>query len=43
MRQEQFHSVGTKFNTVQSKHNALPIPLTAIDQSGGALKQNPGH
>lgn len=36
-------SVGTKFNTVQSKHNLLPIPLTAIDQSGGALKQNPGH
>ena len=29
--------------TVQSKHAALPIPLNAIDQSQGALQQNPGH
>jgi hypothetical protein len=29
--------------SVQSKHSALPIPLNAIDQSAGALTQNPGH
>ena len=29
--------------TVQSKHSALPIPLNAIDQSDGALSQNPGY
>ena len=34
---------GTKANAVQDKHNALPIPLNAIDSSQGALKQNPGH
>ena len=30
-------------NAVSSKHNALPIPLDAIDSSQGALSQNPGH
>ena len=30
-------------NTVSSKHNALPIPLNAIDSSEGALSQNAGH
>ena len=30
-------------NAVSSKHMALPIPLDAIDQSEGALTQNPGH
>ena len=30
-------------NAVSSKHNALPIPLDAIDSSEGALTQNPGH
>ena len=30
-------------NAVSSKHNALPIPLDAIDSSQGALTQNPGH
>ena len=34
---------GTKANPVQEKHNALPIPLNAIDSSQGALKQNAGH
>ena len=34
---------GTKANAVQDKHNALPIPLNAIDSSQGALKQNAGH
>ena len=34
---------GTKANPVQDKHNALPIPLNAIDSSQGALKQNDGH
>ena len=34
---------GTKANAVQEKHNALPIPLNAIDSSQGALKQNTGH
>ena len=32
-----------KANPVSSKHNALPIPLNAIDSSQGALTQNPGH
>ena len=26
----------------EDKHNLLPIPLTAIDLSGGSLTQNPG-
>lgn len=26
----------------ESKHDVLPIPITAIDLSGGALNQNPG-
>ena len=30
-------------NPVSSKHNAMPIPLNAIDSSEGALTQNPGH
>jgi hypothetical protein len=30
-------------NTFESKHNRLPIPLNAIDLSGGILQQNPGH
>ena len=30
-------------NAVSSKHNALPIPLDAIDSSEGSLTQNPGH
>ena len=30
-------------NSVSSKHNAMPIPLNAIDSSEGALTQNPGH
>ena len=34
---------GTKANAVQEKHNALPIPLNAIDSSQGALTPNPGH
>ena len=32
-----------RVNSVSSKHNALPIPLNAIDSSEGALTQNPGH
>jgi hypothetical protein len=32
-----------KANPVSAKHNALPIPLNAIDSSQGALTQNPGH
>jgi hypothetical protein len=33
---------GTKAKTVEAKHNLLPIPLTAIDLSGGILQQNDG-
>lgn len=33
---------GNKVGTYESKHDLLPIPLTAIDLSGGVLKQNPG-
>ena len=29
--------------SVQSKHTALPIPTEAIDNSQGALTQNPGY
>jgi len=34
---------GTKAKTVEAKHAILPIPLTAIDLSGGILQQNPGY
>jgi len=30
-------------NAVSDKHNTLPIPLDAIDQSEGILQQNSGH
>ncbi len=34
---------GAKVGTYEAKHELLPIPLTAIDLSGGILKQNPGY
>ena len=34
---------GSRANTVSTKHEALPIPLDAIDSSEGALTQNAGH
>ncbi len=33
---------GTKTGVFSSKHNLFPIPINAIDLSGGVLKQNPG-
>lgn len=33
---------GQRAQTVQDRHYALPIPIEAIDQSQGALTQNPG-
>lgn len=33
---------GTKANAFEAKHDLLPIPLSAIDLSGGILEQNPG-
>ena len=30
-----------KFSAYQSRHNLFPVPVGAIDQSGGALTQNP--
>jgi len=34
----------SKFGTYQSpKHDLFPIPINAIDQSGGVLEQNPGY
>ncbi|MEH6682804.1 MAG: RagB/SusD family nutrient uptake outer membrane protein [Sediminicola sp.] len=33
---------GSKFGTYQSKHDLFPIPINAIDQSGGILEQNEG-
>ena len=33
----------SRAGSVQSKHNALPIPTEAIDNSQGALTQNPGY
>ncbi|MGB5435037.1 MAG: RagB/SusD family nutrient uptake outer membrane protein [Maribacter sp.] len=32
-----------RFRTYVDKYNLCPIPLTAIDQSGGILEQNPGY
>lgn len=32
-----------KQKAYESKHNLCPIPLNAIDLSGGVLKQNPGY
>ncbi len=34
---------GDKVNPYEDKHNLFPIPLSAIDLSGGALSQNPGY
>ena len=34
---------GTKANTYQAFQDLLPIPVIAIDLSGGALSQNPGY
>ncbi len=36
-------SFAGKAKSYETKHNMLPIPLTAIDLSGGALQQNPGY
>ena len=33
----------SRASSVQSKHNMLPIPTEAIDNSNGALTQNPGY
>lgn len=33
----------SKGQVYQSKHDFFPIPLSAIDGSGGVLKQNPGY
>jgi len=33
---------GTKAETFMPSMNLLPIPINAIDLSGGALTQNPG-
>ncbi len=35
-------SFAGKTRPYDSKHDAMPIPITAIDQSGGVLEQNPG-
>lgn len=34
---------GPKMNAYEAKHDMLPIPLNAIDLSGGILTQNPGY
>jgi len=34
---------GQKVSTYEDKHDLYPIPITAIDLSGGALSQNPGY
>ena len=34
---------GSKFRTYEDKHDMFPIPINAIDQSGGILDQNPGY
>ncbi|MDF4222917.1 MULTISPECIES: RagB/SusD family nutrient uptake outer membrane protein [Maribacter] len=34
---------GTKANAFEAKNEVLPIPLSAIDLSGGILQQNPGY
>lgn len=35
-------NITSKFLQYQSRHDRLPIPLNAIDLSGGILQQNPG-
>ncbi len=35
-------SFAGKARPYDSKHNLMPIPITAIDQSGGVIAQNPG-
>jgi hypothetical protein len=34
---------GTSANPYEAKYNLFPIPLNAIDLSGGVLQQNPGY
>lgn len=34
---------GSKFGSYQAKHDLFPIPVNAIDQSGGILTQNTGY
>ncbi len=34
---------GTAAKSYQDKHNLMPIPLNAIDLSGGIITQNPGY
>ena len=34
---------GEKVSPYEDRHDMFPIPLTAIDLSGGALTQNPGY
>ncbi|NKI25796.1 RagB/SusD family nutrient uptake outer membrane protein [Arenibacter sp. 6A1] len=34
---------GQEVGTYQEKHNVFPIPITAIDLSGGILTQNPNY
>jgi hypothetical protein len=36
-------SFAGRARSYDSKHNLLPIPLTAIDLSGGIIQQNPGY
>ena len=36
-------SYGTKFRSYEPRHDLFPIPVNAIDQSGGVLTQNPGY
>ena len=36
-------NIADKVSPVEDKHNLYPIPLGAIDLSGGALSQNPGY
>lgn len=38
-----FLSDYSRFGTYTEKHDLFPIPINAIDQSGGILTQNPGY
>lgn len=38
-----FLSDYSRFGTYTEKHDLFPIPVNAIDQSGGILTQNPGY
>lgn len=43
MKEAEVITPFAKGQVYQQKHNLFPIPLSAIDGSGGVIQQNPGY